>query len=250
MAGARRGARGEARSERRQADRRRRRRRAARAGGREGGARASTRRAGGARGGISRWDASGIFQDLAVAEDEAGAPSARTLLLLYAADLAFRLRWEIRPALAEGRTVVAAPYVDTAIAFGRAAGLPADWLANLFRFAPRPSERHVVAARGTNAAAVKDGFVGFASAHVAGKGAHARQVLITATESAPSPRPASATSGHAAVGRRVAQRREQVNGLSHRCLLGDDDRDLAPEVEAERGQRQAADHHASRRRSA
>ena len=136
----------------------------------------------GARGGVSRWDASGIFQDLEVAEDDAGSPSPRTMLLLYAADLAFRLRWQVRPALAEGRTVVVAPYVETAIAYGRAAGLPANWLANLFRFAPRPSERHVVAARGTNAAAVKDGFVGFASAHVAGKGAHARQVLITATE--------------------------------------------------------------------
>src|SRR5439155_22643618 len=69
------------------------------------------------RGGISVWDASGVFGELAVAGDEAGRPSARTLLLLYAADLAFRLRWEIRPALAEGRLVVAAPYVDTAIAF-------------------------------------------------------------------------------------------------------------------------------------
>jgi Thymidylate kinase len=90
------------------------------------------------RGGISKWDASGVFQELAVADREAGAPSARTLLLLYAADLAFRLRWQIRPALAEGRTVVAAPYVATAVAFGRAAGLPGKWLASLFGFAPRP----------------------------------------------------------------------------------------------------------------
>jgi hypothetical protein len=92
------------------------------------------------RGGMSTWDASGLFQDLAVAGGEAGAPSVRTLLLLYAADLAFRLRWEIRPALAEGRVVVAAPYVDTAIALGRAAGLRSGWLTNLFGFAPRPAE--------------------------------------------------------------------------------------------------------------
>ena len=45
-------------------------------------------------------------------------PLLGRLLLLYAADLAFRLRWEIRPALAEGYTVVAAPYVETAVAFG------------------------------------------------------------------------------------------------------------------------------------
>jgi hypothetical protein len=92
------------------------------------------------RAGVSAWDASGIFQDLTVAEQEAGIPSARTLLLLYAADLAFRLRWEIRPALEEGRVVVAAPYIDTAIALGRAAGLRSAWLTNLFLFAPRPSE--------------------------------------------------------------------------------------------------------------
>jgi hypothetical protein len=133
-----------------------------------------------ARGGISRWDASGIFQDLEVAEEEAGAVSARTLLLLYAADLAFRLRWQIRPALVEGRTVVAAPYVDTAIAFGRAAGLPANWLANLFRFAPRAAVRHVVATPA--AAAAKDGFVAFASRHVnGGSDMRARQRLITRT---------------------------------------------------------------------
>jgi hypothetical protein len=121
------------------------------------------------RGGISRWDASGVFQDLAVAEATAGTPSARTLLLLYAADLAFRLRWQIRPALSEGHTVVAAPYVDTAIALGRAAGLPAGWLSNLFRFAPRPADRHVVHPRSGRAANVKEGFVAFSCDRMAGR---------------------------------------------------------------------------------
>src|ERR1043166_8585670 len=109
-------------------------------------------------GGISHWDASGVFQDLAVAAEEAGAPSPRTLLLLYAADLAFRLRWEIRPALAEGDTVVAAPYVDTAVAFGRAAGLPSGWLTNLFRFAPRPAERVIARPTGRQIDGSVDGF--------------------------------------------------------------------------------------------
>ena len=121
-----------------------------------------------ARGGISRWDASGIFQDLAVAGDAAGVPSARTLLLLYAADLAFRLRWQIRPALAEGRTVVAAPYVATAKAFGRAAGLEAGWLTNLFRFAPAAAEQHIVHDRVVHATGAKNGFVGFACERTAG----------------------------------------------------------------------------------
>src|SRR5256885_12979229 len=93
------------------------------------------------RAAISSWDASGIFGEVAVADSSAGRPSARTLLLLYAADLAFRLRWEIRPALAAGRQVVAAPYVDTAIAFGRAADLDPDWLSDIFQFALEPATR-------------------------------------------------------------------------------------------------------------
>jgi len=120
------------------------------------------------RGGISHWDASGVFQDLAVADDAAGPPSPRTLLLLYAADLAFRLRWEIKPALAEGNTVVAAPYVETAVAFGRASGIPAGWLENLFKFAPRPTElrfAHRAVKHGKNI----EGFVGFGCARMRGK---------------------------------------------------------------------------------
>src|SRR5262245_52164488 len=130
------------------------------------------------RAGISHWDASGVFQDLAVADEPAGAPSPRTLLLLYAADLAFRLRWEIRPALAEGHTVVAAPYVETAVAFGRAAGIPAGWLANLFRFAPRPHERCFVHGSGNRGKTV-DGFIGFGCAQMRGRpgGRSPRQIL-------------------------------------------------------------------------
>ena len=113
------------------------------------------------RGGVSVWDASGVFEDLTLADRAAGAPSARTLLLLYAADLAFRLRWEIRPTLAEGRTVVAAPYVATAVAFGRAAGLPRGWLKDLFTFAARPNEARLVHAAPSRAAADRSGFVEF-----------------------------------------------------------------------------------------
>jgi hypothetical protein len=111
--------------------------------------------------GISAWGASGIFDELPVAEPEAGIPSMRTLLLLYAADLAFRMRWEIRPALEEGRLVIAAPYVATAMALGQAAGLEPAWLADLFYFAPAPREHHVIEppARQT---ADRQGFVEFA----------------------------------------------------------------------------------------
>ena len=119
------------------------------------------------RGGCSVWDASGIFGDLIVAGNEAGCPSARTLLLLYAADLAFRLRWEIRPALNKHRHVVAAPYVGTAIAFGRAAGVDAEWLKNLFLFAPRPARTRILpAARGARDGA---GFVEFVCEQMASR---------------------------------------------------------------------------------
>ena len=88
--------------------------------------------------GFSTWDASGIFFELDGKRRETGdQPSAQTLVLLYAADLRFRLRWEIQPALAAGQTVVAAPYVETAVAFGLASGLARKWLSELFRFAPR-----------------------------------------------------------------------------------------------------------------
>jgi thymidylate kinase len=113
------------------------------------------------RPGVSLWGASGIFDELVFAEADAGVPSARTLLLLYAADLVFRLRWEIRPALDEGRLVVAAPYVATAIAFGQAAGLDAAWLTDLFLFAPQPAERRWVDAPPAKQVADRSGFVEF-----------------------------------------------------------------------------------------
>jgi len=90
------------------------------------------------RGGVSRWDASGTFHEMRLAKAERLNLSPRTLVLLYASDLAFRLRWEIRLALEEGQCVIAAPYVESAMAFGSAAGLPRRWLTEVFRFAPRP----------------------------------------------------------------------------------------------------------------
>ena len=114
---------------------------------------------------ISRWDASGLFEQLIMNGDDISATSPRLLLLLYAADLAFRLRWEIEPALEEGRPVVAAPYVDTALAFGRACGFQAKWLNNLFRFARRPNERHIVGTPPAGGKAMA-GFIEFASAHL------------------------------------------------------------------------------------
>jgi len=136
------------------------------------------------RGGISKWDASGVFQELAVADDASGMPSARTLLLLYAADLAFRLRWQIRPALAEGRTVVVAPYICTAWAFGRAAGLSSSWLMNLLRFAPRAHDQRFAHASGARAGAITEGFVGFSADRIAagGKGERRRILALTAAE--------------------------------------------------------------------
>jgi hypothetical protein len=131
------------------------------------------------RGGISAWDASGLFEELAVADEEAGTPSMRTLLLLFAADLAFRLRWEIEPVLAEGKVVVAAPYVQTAVAFGRAAGLAGAWLDNLFSFAPPPGDRRYVDAAPSRAVSDRQGFIEFCSDRVIGiPAALTRQQLL------------------------------------------------------------------------
>ena len=90
---------------------------------------------------ISRWDASGLFTDLAAAARDERNVSIRSLSLVYAADLAFRLRWEIRPVLEAGGVVIAAPYVDTAVAFGAICGLDEEWLRTLVRFAPAPDCR-------------------------------------------------------------------------------------------------------------
>jgi thymidylate kinase len=94
--------------------------------------------------GVSRWDASGLFTDVASAPVAQRDISPRTLLLLYAADMAFRIRWEIAPALEQGLVIVAAPYVTTAMTFGRATGLQSDWLKTLFRFAPHPSRTVII----------------------------------------------------------------------------------------------------------
>lgn len=91
-------------------------------------------------GGISRWDASGIFSELRMGKRKHLSLSPRSLVLLYAADLVFRLRWEIRPALEQDHIIVAAPYVETAVAFGVASGLPRPWLTTLFGFAPPPDD--------------------------------------------------------------------------------------------------------------
>jgi thymidylate kinase len=113
--------------------------------------------------GVSPWDASGIFTELFAGGPAVRVPSARTLTLLYAADLAFRLRWQIVPALAEGRCVIAAPYVETAKAVALAAGLPRKWLVELFRFAPRPDGAYHVTQRSHPAAAARSYFECFST---------------------------------------------------------------------------------------
>jgi hypothetical protein len=87
---------------------------------------------------VSVWNASRIFKRMHPDRYHGPVPGVRTLVLLYAADLAHRCKREIRPALRAGRTVVAAPYVHTVMAFGIASGLSEQWLGHIFRFAPVP----------------------------------------------------------------------------------------------------------------
>jgi hypothetical protein len=88
---------------------------------------------------ISRWDASGLFNELAAGAHNDRNVSVRSLSLVYAADLAFRLRWEIRPVLEAGGVIIAAPYIETAVAFGGSCGLDEQWIRQLLRFAPKPT---------------------------------------------------------------------------------------------------------------
>jgi hypothetical protein len=123
------------------------------------------------RAAISHWDASGTFYELRFAGKKVLTLTPRTLLLLYASDLAFRMRWEIEPALANGQTVIAAPYLDTAIAFGEAAGLPRKWVEEILRFAPRADVcLHVKDKKngGKWARRAMDGFPEFAAAALGG----------------------------------------------------------------------------------
>jgi hypothetical protein len=142
--------------------------------------------------GVSWWDASGLFFEMGLGKRKHRTASPRTLLLLYAADLAFRLRWEIRPALEAGQTVIAAPYLDTAFAFGRACNLPRAWMAELFGFAPKPDACYHVQERKKSAGwkgRRRDGFAEFSSAVLTGMApsfepADARRAMIAALDAA------------------------------------------------------------------
>jgi hypothetical protein len=92
----------------------------------------------GVEGGISRWDASGTFFEARGVKKKEFVPSPRTLLLFHAVDLQFRLKWEIEPLIAEGKTVIVAPYVETARVLGRALGIDREWLDALFAPVPAP----------------------------------------------------------------------------------------------------------------
>jgi len=83
----------------------------------------------------STWDDSDLFFQISQGARGLAAPPPRTLVLLYATDLAFRLRWQIQPALDEGISVIAAPYLETVIGFGRGAGLSPAWLRGVLEFA-------------------------------------------------------------------------------------------------------------------
>ncbi|HUR35864.1 MAG TPA: hypothetical protein VM032_18800 [Vicinamibacterales bacterium] len=134
------------------------------------------------RAAVSGWDASGIFGELMVAEEDAGLPSARTLILLYAADLAFRLRWEVKPALEQGRMIIVAPYVNTAVAFGRAAGLDAKSLGEMFSFAKPPDDSRIIETAASRSLSDRTGFVEFACDQLLGARSKAvrRELIIRA----------------------------------------------------------------------
>jgi hypothetical protein len=64
------------------------------------------------------------------------------------------------PFACAGRSV-AAPWIATAVEFGRAAGLPTAWLNDLFAFALRPAETRIAAEPHADAREGRAGFVYF-----------------------------------------------------------------------------------------
>ncbi len=112
--------------------------------------------------GVSEWGASNLFAEMKLNTGIPG-PSPRILILLYATDLKFRLRWEVQPALEQGQTIVAASYVHTAIAFGHAAGLSKRWLVELFDFAIKPRTCYRVKGKDSSGKPA-DGFLEFCCA--------------------------------------------------------------------------------------
>jgi hypothetical protein len=167
-----------------------------------------------ADGGISRWDASGTFYEVGLAKKKDLALGPRTLILLYASDLLFRLRWEIRPALEGGHVVVAAPYLETVFGFGAAVGLPRRWMNELFRFAPKADAAVLVKER-KKASGWKgkpqDGFLEFCAAtlatfHPTWNAAEARTAVIASLQTASALEPIGKKATHAIVKRVHAQR--------------------------------------------
>ena len=82
----------------------------------------------GAHGGISWWDASGTFFESRQVKKKEFVPSPRTLVLFYAVDLQFRLKWEIEPLAGRRAHRDRGTLHGTIRAFGRAAGIPKAWL--------------------------------------------------------------------------------------------------------------------------
>lgn len=130
---------------------------------------------------VSSWDASGLFGEVAVADVGSGTPSPRTLILLYAADVAFRVRQDVRPALAAGRLVIVSPWIETAMAFGRAAGIDEAWLASIFSFAPRPCSIQVAGTTSAREGHHRQGFVEFACRQTLGDRPVERARLVRRT---------------------------------------------------------------------
>ncbi len=132
------------------------------------------------KGGVSAWDASGTFSDLWTDKRVVGALSPRALVLMFASDLAFRLRWQIRPALEQGQTIVATPYIETVAALARATGLPRKWVTEVFRFAPKADVTFRVKERKKSAGwtgAPLDGYLEFCAA-VLGAGLRGGDVAL------------------------------------------------------------------------
>lgn len=88
---------------------------------------------------LTKWNSSPIVKAAAKLGKKQQQLKPLTFALLEAADLADRYEREILPALAAGAAVVADRWIHTAFARGMGRATDAEWLRQIYSFAPKPN---------------------------------------------------------------------------------------------------------------
>lgn len=87
---------------------------------------------------ITNWNDVKDIYNLTQRLTKAGYLDGNARILMGAAELAARYAYEVRPALAQGKVVVANKYMVSAIAHALARGCSREWVELVYEFAPQP----------------------------------------------------------------------------------------------------------------